>query len=480
MDREKAGTTVKRSPLSPPHLVPTPAPAWPTPSPLRTRHSTRPSDHVPWSSVVLWVVLGVVTPTWLALVMDLSFMDEALARLGGVDPCDRCDPESIETLMRLQSELCARVAESVAAFDAGGGWQATGARSATAWLVSTTGQRVKDAQTVLRRGRELRHLPRTGQAWLEGSITGAHVDVMISLRNPATVDALRRDEELLIAQARALPYAKFVRAVDYWRLLSDPDGSTDGAMARTTRRDAYLVKSYSGTWFGKLTLDPVSGAIVGNELEHLERQLFEAEWAEARERLGREPTVADLARTPGQRRADAFVVMAVRSATMPKDGQRPRPLFTTHVGYESMHGALSELEDGTVVPPTSLLSWLEGADVERAGFRPDGTVEVGATSRLKRRDVAGFDHAVFRAVTRVACPPTDRCFTGATRRAIEIRDRYCTHPECDLRASRCQIDHITPYSQGGPTVQANGRVLCGPHNRARNHSDDRIPAPKRE
>ena len=57
---------------------------------------------------------------------------------------------------------------------------------------------------------------------------------------------------------------------------------------------------------------------------------------------------------------------------------------------------------------------------------------------------------------------------GATRRAIEIRDRECTHPYCDGSRSDLQVDHIVPYAQGGLTTQENGRILCGPHNRQRN------------
>ena len=60
-------------------------------------------------------------------------------------------------------------------------------------------------------------------------------------------------------------------------------------------------------WLGKVTLDPISGAVVADELERLERAMFEVEWSEARSSLGREPTTADLPRTSGQRRADALV-----------------------------------------------------------------------------------------------------------------------------------------------------------------------------
>ena len=61
-----------------------------------------------------------------------------------------------------------------------------------------------------------------------------------------------------------------------------------------------------------------------------------------------------------------------------------------------------------------------------------------------------------------------RLFSGATRRAIEIRDQECTHPYCDEPVERCQADHVIPWSQDGPTIQENGRLLCGFHNRLRN------------
>jgi hypothetical protein len=64
-----------------------------------------------------------------------------------------------------------------------------------------------------------------------------------------------------------------------------------------------------------------------------------------------------------------------------------------------------------------------------------------------------------------------RTFTGAIRRAIQVRDRHCQHASgCDVPAEDCDIDHITLYSEGGLTAQSNGRVGCPPHHR---HPDKR-------
>jgi hypothetical protein len=87
-------------------------------------------------------------------------------------------------------------------------------------------------------------------------------------------------------------------------------------------------------------------------------------------------------------------------------------------------------------------------------------------------DQATFERIVFAPGKRVECSVTARFFTGATRRAIEIRDQHCTHPFCEVPAARCQIDHIIPYAQGGETTQGNGQLQCGFHNRQRNSGPD--------
>ncbi|HUZ10815.1 MAG TPA: HNH endonuclease signature motif containing protein, partial [Acidimicrobiales bacterium] len=54
-----------------------------------------------------------------------------------------------------------------------------------------------------------------------------------------------------------------------------------------------------------------------------------------------------------------------------------------------------------------------------------------------------------------------RLFAGATRRAVELRDRECTHPYCDRPAPGCEVDHIVPFGAGGPTTQAKAGCSAG-------------------
>ena len=130
--------------------------------------------------------------------------------------------------------------------------------------------------------------------------------------------------------------------------------------------------------------------------------------------------------------------MAERSAAKPAGAVEPRILLTVLAGTDAVE-RMCELSDGTVVTPGEVLPVLVRADVQRVVFgSPSRVLDVGVRRRF---------------------------FTGATRTAVEVRDRSCVHPSCDVSADRCEIDHVIPHSQGGLTTQSNGRALCGYHHR---------------
>ncbi|HUO49790.1 MAG TPA: DUF222 domain-containing protein [Acidimicrobiales bacterium] len=373
--------------------------------------------------------------------MPFGALAEAVDTLVGADPRDLADPGSIEELHRQLSRLDAVVTAAMAAFDTSGAWAADGARNAPAWLAARLRAPRAQMHRRVRLGSRLGDMPETAAAWRAGEVQAQHVEALSAQVRPDTAKAFERDEAMLVGYARTLRFDHFARALAYWAQLADPEGAEADAARQRSRRDVYLRESLGGMWLGQVTLDPVSGGIVAAELERLEAAEFDEDRAEAAARLGRDPLPGELRRTPGQRRADALVEMATRSRGFPADGRRPAPLFSVLVDFPTMRGRICELAQGTVVTPGSLVPWLEAADVERAVFTPGGRVEVG---------------------------PAVRLFSGATRRAIELRDRECAHPCCDRPAHLCQVDHIVPWSEGGPTTQENGRLLCPFHNRLRN------------
>src|SRR5690606_18843604 len=108
----------------------------------------------------------------------------------------------------------------------------------------------------------------------------------------------------------------------------------------------------------------------------------------------------------------------------------PKPLIVIHVTADHMTGPIRETFNGLVHTRRDVANWIaDGADWERIIYDPVGQ-PVNLTSR-------------------------QRNFTGALRRAVQLRDRVCSHPTCDVDAERCQVDHIVEHTDGGPTSLDN-------------------------
>jgi hypothetical protein len=369
----------------------------------------------------------------------IACMSAGLDWLADNDPSLYCDGASIKAFERQRARLDCATARAVTSFETWGEWGRDEAKNVTAWIATTCHVPKTEARAQLRRGRALPSLPLVTQAWMSGDIGAAHVDAIVKIKRPVTEVAIKEAEAVLVDLARTMKFAEFAIALDYFEQHADPDGTDEAAEAKKAQRDVYLYPSPNG-YLGEMRFDAIGGAIVVKEHKRIEEEFFQADWAEAKARLGREPRADDLARTPGQRRADAMTEMAVRSASTPAGSRRPDPLFSVLIDYPNLYGRIAQLEDGSVVAPGSLLSWLDSATFERIVFAPD---------------------------KRAECSVTSRFFTGATRRVIEVRDRQCQHEFCDICADECELDHIVPWSQGGLTEQENGQVLCRYHNQLR-------------
>jgi hypothetical protein len=372
---------------------------------------------------------------------ELTDLESAIDGLCAVDPAALADGKAVQALHRQLARLEAVTSRAVAAFDASRSWETEGARSAAMWLSVRCGLPVPTCRRRVRLGRVVREMPVVEAAWLAGAITGAHVEGLAGVRTPVTAETFARDEGVLVEQATTLRFRQFQRVVAYWHQLADPNGVERDAAAQHEARRLHLSQSFNGMWFLDGKLDPLSGAAVANALRRVEEELFEVDRAEARERVGDAVSASDLCRTPAQRRADALVELVTQARAVPADARRPEPLFTVLVGYETFAGRLCELADGTVVTPGSLVRWFEHGWVERVVFDgPDRVTNVGTRRRI---------------------------FAGATRRAVQVRDRECFHEFCDAPADHTQIDHIQPYAAGGLTITDNGRPACAYHNRWR-------------
>jgi hypothetical protein len=282
----------------------------------------------------------------------------------------------------------------------------------------------KRAGAELHRARALGSMPATAAALAEGRFSTDYVDLLVRA-NRSWRDVVFADhEQALVDEIAGLRYHQARRVIEYWCQRADADAADDAAVRAREHHHVHASTTIDGTVVIDGVLDAVGGAIVTGELQRLEHELYLAD------------TRAGVVRTASQRRADALVEMARRSTGA--TGTPARPLFTVLVGDESL-ARLCELGNGTVIAPSALLPWMCTAMLESVIF--DGPSTVISVSHK-------------------------RTFTGAIRRAVQVRDRHCQHTSgCDVPASDCDVDHALPHVRGGPTSQFNGRLACPPHNR---------------
>lgn len=371
-------------------------------------------------------------------------LEVAVGALLDVDAHELTDVELHEHVIALQRQrtrLAAAAASALAVWDQRMVWVDDGSRSAAARLANETSSSNHAARVELRRARQLRSMPATASALAAGDVSVDHVDLLAKAnqqwRNAVFVD----HEAHLVAQCATLRYSDARKLVEYWCQRADASAAEDQAERRLESAHLSISSTLDGTVVVNGVLDPIGGAIVTDQINRLERELFLTD-----QRNG-------ITRTVAQRRAAALVEMATRSATAPPGGRRPRPLFTALVGDASL-SPLCELANGTVVTPGQLAHWVLEADLETVLF--DGPSTVISVSHRRN-------------------------FTGAVRRAIEVRDRRCQHRSgCDVPADQCDVDHIVPHSRNGETSQFNGNLECVPHNRHRDlHDHGGTPRPSR-
>jgi hypothetical protein len=363
-----------------------------------------------------------------------------LVEANGRDVTELTDGEVVEATV-LATEV-AKLADAaqvrvLVRLDVSRAWADDGARSGAAWVAWHCRLSQSRAGALLKCGRQLREMPAVETAMLAGRITVDHVRLLAAAHR-ADAEAFAADEARLIDAAERLLFSSFERVIRYWTYAHAPDRCEADAATLHDERRLDASRTLDGIVVVDALLDPITCEIFLRELERLEAAEFEADWAEARDRLGDTATAADLRRTPKQRRADALRTMATRSAAKPADATEPRVLLHVVAGAESVE-RMCELSSGSVVTPGQVLPELHWADVARVVFDgPSRVIDVGVRQRV---------------------------FTGATRTAVERRDQRCQHPSCDEPAERCEIDHIVPYEDGGMTIQVNGRCYCPFHHR---------------
>lgn len=151
---------------------------------------------------------------------------------------------------------------------------------------------------------------------------------------------------------------------------------------------------------------------------------------------------------------------------------RTRDQLRADVYIDLLHGKDYRTDGGAVIHLTADLDTLAGLTDhpgELNGFAP-------VISDIARQIAVDQDDAEWRfTVTDTKTGRhlhdgvTRRRPTASQRRNIEARDRTCIFPGCRMPSVDCDIDHTTPFSEGGATCPCNNAPGCRHDHRLKDH-----------
>ncbi|MGW9630251.1 DUF222 domain-containing protein [Agromyces sp. NPDC055520] len=239
-----------------------------------------------------------------------------------------------------------------------------------------------------------------------------------------------------------------------WAYRLDQDGPEPDDERAMRRRGLRLGRARDG-------LIPVTGELMPEIAAGLTR-LFDAHLAP---RSGggfmTEEQAALVAATGEQRSADQqrHDVLAAIITTAARSGEHPTIGGAAPTVLVSVRSA--DLTDVQGDPPSARRG------VGRGVGHADG-VEIPVSMRAVKQLMCtgGVQRVVFDGNGRIIeLGSPERCFTPQQRRAITLRDGGCIIPGCTVPASWCEIHHVIPDADGGPTHPDNGVLVCWFHHR---------------
>ena len=313
---------------------------------------------------------------------------------------------------------------------------------------------------------ELGDLAELGQALARGEVSRDHVDVARRAlkRVPAELVRTRRKDVSTLLTEHAKEFApvqaEFLAAELVATVATKDDEDLLDADAHR-RRCVSVVKDGLGMHQVHGQLGP-DGALVKAVLDHLGAP-GQTPDPRGDDDLGATGGTVVLdgvgdTRSPGQRAADALVMMAKLAAAASglngtgvgtRAGEPPR--VVVHCSPEQLAWVPAAFAKGGGMAPPGL------ATCEQTGPISPAALQYHACTAVLERVILDKQGKVveMRSVGRYA--------NRAQRRALAARDGGCAWPGCDIPAQWCDAHHVIWWTRGGTTVIENLVLLCPRH-----------------
>jgi hypothetical protein len=291
-------------------------------------------------------------------------------------------------------------------------------------------------------------------------------DVLENL--PGTLDAAQKDhaEQLLLVAAARVGADKLRTMTDAILDTVAPDAkdTPEQRQAKLELRDARAARRrclrFGVPTDGSIDFRGSLPLIEGTQLKNLVDAIAARDYRAAKDAIDRDR----LAASPDQRLADALMTVVTAAEQQTSGGSR-----TDQPGVDPGDQKVSKAQKNVSIPVggAQISVLIRESDLydraTAAGMLPDGAqVSAGELRRLMCD--AGMVPVVLGGSGEILDLGRERRLASpALRHAVGLRDGRCAFPGCTVPILRCELHHIIPWQQGGPTSLHNLVALCARH-----------------
>jgi len=320
------------------------------------------------------------------------------------------------------------------------------------WMARSGQETPREASSAVWAARALERRPAVRDAAAGGRISvsqakaiGEALDALpTSLDRGQTAEA----EQLILTEAQHAPAEKLRTMTErvLRQVAPEKSDSAEERAAKLAERDV-RARSRRKLWFGSESDGSIEfggslPVVAGRRLQGMVQAVSDRRYRSAKDMRDR----LVLQETPQQRAADALVEI-LGAAEAAERGEARTP---------SIPAGAAQLQ--VLIPYQDLLD-----RAAASGLLADGTslsageLRVLACSAELIPAVLGSDSQVLdMGLTVRLAPPS-------LRRAIGLRDGGCAFPGCTTPMRHCDLHHVRPWQEGGPTNRDNIVALCRVH-----------------
>jgi len=332
---------------------------------------------------------------------------------GSCNVDEMSDGEAIKALFRQRNAIDAEIQRRLHRFEKNEGYAADGSLTAKAWLRWNCNLTHGQASDRVEVAREMPELAQTTQAMAEGEISYQHASLIARTKKQLGPAWPEDAEDILVNLARQVDPMRLRCATVQLRHCLEPDGVLDDANAADERRFLHLNQTFGGIFVLNGQFGPDDGATLKTALMSMLKP----------------PAEGDV-RTPAQRRADALMDLIENGS--------PKAQVMVNVDMATL-----QKQPGTL-----------GAEMEWS--------QQPIPAETARRIACD---CVMTPVVNGEMQSSARLVSGRLRKALDVRDKHCRFPGCDVPAIWSDAHHIEHWANGGLTKLFNLVLLCRRHHR---------------